>query len=108
MMPGSRLVCASRGVVLRTARLHTGTVWLAVPSSGRTLRGASLHACRVVLLESLVLRTVPTCSCMPFSASRQRHTTILGTRASVVTTRLEMASADLMALRLEMSTSSAL
>lgn len=108
MMPGSKLVCPSRGVVLRTARLHTATVWLAVPSSGWQCLGAHLHACSVVLLASFGLRMAPTCSCTRLLASRQRQTRILGTRASVVTTKLEMASADLMALRLEMSTSSAL
>ena len=60
MMPGSRAVELSRGVVLRTARLQMQTVWLAVPCSGWHCGGARRQACRVVLLASLALRTRPT------------------------------------------------
>jgi len=106
-MPGRRAVDSSRGVVLRTARLHTQTTSFAVPLSGWHLRGARRQAWSVELLASLVLRTSPTWQTMWFLESRHRHVTIFGTRASDVTTRLEIASADLTALRHEMSTRSA-
>ena len=65
--PGNSVVAASCGVVLRTARLHTATVWFCVPFEGCTRRGARPHACSVVLDASLGLRRIPECSWMRLS-----------------------------------------
>ena len=99
------MLVASKGVALRTARDHATIVW---PVGSCRRAGAKDAAWIVVLDASVDERAIPVCTRSLPSAVRQRHATILGTRSSEVITRPESASALLTALRVEMSTSSAL
>ena len=103
-MPGSSLRSASRGVVLRTARLHTSTPALA--DAGCSAAGAREHACSVVLAASVSERTSPTWHAILLAPSRRRHVSTCGTWLALVTTRPAVASADLIAFSAESVTSS--
>ena len=104
VMPGSSLRSASRGVVLRTARLHTSTP--APAEAGCSAAGARAHACSVALAASVSERTRPTWHAILLAPSRRRHVSTCGTWLGLVTTRPAVASADLIAFSVESVTSS--
>ena len=104
VMPGSSLRSASRGVVLRTARLQTSTP--APAEAGCSAAGARAHACSVALAASVSERTSPTWHAILLAPSRRRHVSTCGTWLGLVTTRPAVASADLIAFSVESVTSS--
>ena len=103
--PGTSVVEASNGVALRTASDQATTQW---PVFSCRFSGARHAAWMVVLDASEGERTIPVCVRSRPSALRHRHETTLGTRSSEVMTNPESASALRTALRVEMSTRSAL